>query len=251
MSTPTLSVVTGGDGLSALAAVGSDAGVTNQLYYAPAGSGVWITGVTRTGPGAMTQTGLTLGVRYVFQVESSLAGVLSPASNLAWATMAPSATCGQTDALALAVVAWLNDNADDFCVPIAAERRFRLISELEEIPASNTFASVDVFPDSETDERRGIAPVFIASYAIHIFIQQQVGGTPGPEDQCALLTQLRSQILEGIKPLKFNISNAVHPAQNLILAQAKSADKGLYNLARLLELNVYESDTILVFKAAV
>jgi hypothetical protein len=160
-------------------------------------------------------------------------------------------TFGQTDALALEVVAWLNDNAHEFCLPIVAERRFRLISELGEIPAASASASVDVFPDVDTSERLGVAPAFTSSYTIHVFIQQQVGGNPGPEAQCTLLTQLRSQIIEGLKPLMFSLVNAVHPTQRVFLTHARSADKGLYNLARLLELNVYESDTILTFKAAV
>jgi hypothetical protein len=160
-------------------------------------------------------------------------------------------TFGQTDALALAVVSWLSQNAASFCVPIAAERRFLLMSKLEDIPPATSPASVDVFPDVETSDRLGIAPAFTSQYSIHIFIQQQVGGSPGPETQCALLTQLRSQILAGLKPLMFSLTDAVQPVRNVFLTQARSADKGLYNLARLLELNVYESDTILTFKAAV
>lgn len=160
-------------------------------------------------------------------------------------------TFGQTDALALAVVAWLNANAATFSMPMTAERRFRLIRELPDIPAFDQAASVDVFPDSEQSQRQGISTAFASSYAVHVFIQQQVAGAPDEDAQCALLTQLRSEIVEGLKLRMFQLANAVHAVQNVFLDQLKSADSGLYNLARLLELHVYESDTILVFKAAV
>ena len=249
---PDMTVVSGDDGLSAVATVTSDAGVTNQLYYHARGSVVWIEGVSGTGPGELTQTGLSANTLYYFMVQSSDGGVLSvPSPTYVLMVQTTVSVAGQTDALALAVVLWLNDHADEFCVPITAERRFRLISNLEEIPKAETYASVDVFPDVETNERLGIAPAFKSEYSIHIFIQQQVAGNPGPEAQCALLTHLRSEIVEGLKPLYFSLSDAVRPAQNVFLSHARSADKGLYNLERLLNLNVYESDTILTFKAAV
>ena len=159
---------------------------------------------------------------------------------------------GQTDALALAIVDWLTANSGTFVLPVAAERRFALIDDLPSIPVYNAPASVDVFPDIEVSQRQGISTAFSSEYAVHIYIQQQVGGAADEEAQCALLAQLRSQIVESLKLRAFQLTNAVHPVPNVFLAHVKSADKaGLYNLARLLELHVFESDTILIFKAAV
>ena len=168
-------------------------------------------------------------------------------------------TFGQTDSLALVVASFLNTlNATpgSFCTPLAADRRFALVTDLALIPAWGSPASVDVFPDIENTERTGLT-TFKSDYAIHIFIQQQTSGTD-EEAACALLTQLRSQIIEALKPVRLALPNAVHPlaAGSLVLTHAKSADRspgnpaGLYNLSRLLDAHVYESDTILIFKAA-
>jgi hypothetical protein len=127
-----------------------------------------------------------------------------------------------------------------------------LIDTLTDIPAYNEPASVDVFPDIEMGHRHDrIAPVFDSEYAIHIFIQQKVEGAASEEDQCGLLAQLRSEITEGIKMRVFSLENAVHKVDGLVLLEIKNADKsGLYNLAKLMDLHVFESDTILIFKAA-
>jgi len=162
----------------------------------------------------------------------------------------PPAVYGQTDALALAVVAWLTANVDNFILPIATERRFRLIDELPGIPSVSQPVSVDVFPDIEVSERQGISTAFKSTYAIHLFIQQQVSGAASEDAQCALLTALRSQIIDRLRVRSFNLTNAVHPVNGVILVHLKSADRGLYNLNRLLDLHVYESDTILTFRAA-
>lgn len=166
---------------------------------------------------------------------------------------------GQTDALALAVVEWLGTlDQDKMAVGFEAERRFRLINQLPEIPAWDEPASIDVFPDAEMGERQGMSTAFSSSYAIHIFIQQRLAtvpddgsqGFPSEDEQCALLTLLRSQIIEAIKKLAFDLTDAAHPVDKVFLQSIKSADKGLYNLQRLLEFHVYESDTLLIFKAA-
>jgi hypothetical protein len=52
------------------------------------------------------------------------------------------------------------------------------------------------------------------------------------------------------------LTNAVHAVSNVFLSHIESADKRpgfkeLYSLSRLLEHHVYESDTLLVFKASV
>jgi hypothetical protein len=176
----------------------------------------------------------------------------------------PQTTFGQTDALALAVVAWLSagmfatiDNPEQraFCMPIAAERRFALIDNLTDIPGYLDKVSVDVFPDIETSNRQGISNAFISQYGVHIFIQQQLTGASDEEAQCSLLTQLRSEIIEGIKLRAFDLTNAVHQTTKLIAVEIQNVDrgfrgKGLYSLDRLLQQHVYESDTILIFKAA-
>jgi hypothetical protein len=169
--------------------------------------------------------------------------------------MAAQTTFGQTDALALALVEWLETNAATFCLDITAQRRFRLIDELAALPDVDSPVQVDVFPDIEISDRQGISTAFASHYTVHLYIQQRLTSAPdGDEDvQCALLTQLRSQIIEGIKLRQFKLTNAVHvPLQDLFLVQVKNVDqKGLYDLARLLGQHVFASDTILVFRAAV
>ncbi len=163
---------------------------------------------------------------------------------------------GQTDALALAVVDFLNTMSASFCTPISAERRFALVTDLSLIPPFDSPASIDVFPDIENTERKGLS-TFTSDYAIHLYIQRRTDGTD-EEGACALLAQLRSQIIESLKTAVLSIPNAVHPIapRGIVLTHARSADRspgnpaGLYNLARLLEAHVFESDTILMFKAA-
>ncbi|MGD1001071.1 MAG: hypothetical protein ABSA67_10285 [Candidatus Brocadiia bacterium] len=69
-TTPTLSVAANDDGVSVTATIGSDAGVTNQLYYQLDGAAGWTAGGTCTGPGPLVQSGLTTGLRYWFIVVS-------------------------------------------------------------------------------------------------------------------------------------------------------------------------------------
>lgn len=160
---------------------------------------------------------------------------------------------GQTDALALDVAAWLTSQADTFCLPVAAERRFVRQDELKNIPQSDMPVSVDVFPDAEHGKRQGASVAFAGEYIVHLYLQQQVAGSGDEEEsRCALLAQLRSQIIEGLKRTQFDLTTAVHPVQSVIMIEFKSADaKGLYDLERLLQKHVFESDTILIFKAGV
>jgi hypothetical protein len=162
---------------------------------------------------------------------------------------------GQTDALALAVASWLNTNNGTFCLPVVGKRRFVLIDT--QLPDIERPVQVDVFPDVEVSDRQGISTAFNSHYAVHLFIQQRltragVGESVEEDEQCALLAELRSQIIEGIKKRMFQLTNAVTPVGNVFLWQVKNADhRGLYDLGRLLEQHVFASDTILVFKAAV
>jgi hypothetical protein len=162
-------------------------------------------------------------------------------------------TFGQTDSLALAIVAWLNGLANSFCIPFAAERRFRIHDDLPNIPTVSDPASVDIFPDAEASHRQGLASIFDSEYAVHILIQQQVGADDADiEARCAILAQLRSEIVENMKKRMFNLTDAVHPVNRVFLSEIKSADKdGLYSHSRLLQFNVFWSDTILIFKASV
>lgn len=186
----------------------------------------WITVTTTTGT--------------VIRFERQMFSLWSSGSNL-----------GQTDALALAIVDWIVANAGSFSLPINAQRRFRLVDELPNIPDYNQPVNVDVFPDVEHSERQGFSTAFASTYAVHLFIQQRVTGAASEDAQCALLTSLRSQVIESLKLRMFSLENAVHPVNGLILKHIKSADRGLYNLQRLLTDHVYESDTILTFRASV
>ncbi len=74
---PELSVVNDGTGTSVTAAVVSDAGVTNTLYYRTLADSAWTEGADRIGSGDIAQAGLTNGTWYDFVVVSDDAGILS------------------------------------------------------------------------------------------------------------------------------------------------------------------------------
>jgi len=75
-SAPSLSLADGGDGASFVATVSSGVG-TVQLYYRQKWDTDWLTGGTRSGSGALTQSGLSVGwfeayaVNVVDDVESA------------------------------------------------------------------------------------------------------------------------------------------------------------------------------------
>ena len=169
---------------------------------------------------------------------------------------------GQTDALALTIVAWMaagawyyqgqSTNPQSFCIPITPQRRFARRDDLASLPNYQQPALVDVFPGLEHGDSRGTSTAFESQYAIRFCIQQQLTGAASEEDQCALLSQLRSQIVEGIKTQRFNLTNAVHPVSNVFLHQIRNADRNdLYDQNILQNDHVFKSDTILIFKAAV
>lgn len=165
-------------------------------------------------------------------------------------------TFGQTDALALAIVTWLNDAARNFVIPISAERRFARKTELKDIPIAGEPASVDVFIGNDAGERShdgtrySLAPVFSSTYGVNIFIQQRVGGMEAPEAHTAILVLLRGQIIDQLRQTRFNLTNAVRPVNGVLCVSHQNGDKGPYNLERLEGDNTFESDTIFVFKAA-
>ena len=158
---------------------------------------------------------------------------------------------GQTDALALSIAAWIN--TFPLSMPIKAQRRFVLVDTASALPDVNSPVQVDIFPDIEICDRQGISQAFASHYAVHLFIQQRLTSAANEDAQCALLTRLRSEIIEGLKSAQIPLTSAVHTsAQGLRMVQVKNADKqGLYDLARLLGQHVFASDTILVFRAAV
>ena len=171
-------------------------------------------------------------------------------------------TFGQSHALALAVVAWLNSVSASLCTSVAAEVRFARVTDLSQIPTYDQPASIDVFPDTELRERTksgsgASLATFTSHYAIHVFIQQRTDGTD-EEALCGLLSQLRSEVINLIPAAGLSLPNAVHPlaANQLVFMEAKSVDRGpdgrgaLYDIARLEEAHVFESDTIVIFKAA-
>lgn len=61
---PTLSVVNTGTGTSVTATLAGDAAVTHRLFYKKRADAAWTTGLTRSGDGIITQTGLTANNRY-------------------------------------------------------------------------------------------------------------------------------------------------------------------------------------------
>lgn len=228
--------------------IGIEVAATGKSIVAPGtalnntSSGVWSYTFTDPAPGLVynywIQVTTTAGT--IIRFERQLISLWSSGSNL-----------GQTDALALAVVDWLVANSGSFSLAINPQRRFRLLDELSGVPTINQPANVDVFPDVEVSERQGMSTAFASTYAIHLFIQQQVNGGTSEDAQCALLTSLRSQIVESLKLRMFSLPNAVHPVSGLFLKHIKSADRGLYNLDRLLHDHVYQSDTVLLFRASV
>ena len=159
---------------------------------------------------------------------------------------------GQTDALAQAIVAWINTNAAIFCVAPSAERRFNPLYELPAIPTFEDAPSVDVVPGGIAVHRESLA-TFTSQYAVNLFIQQQLAGCPDEDELVGLLIQLQSELLESLRTAPLELPNAVHKVKfnQLGFLDSKPGDGGLYSLPRLREARVFESDTILIFKAAV
>ena len=178
----------------------------------------------------------------------------------------PQIQFGQTAALADEIVAYLNAqdamttgtppvNASPFCLRLTANRVYARILDLAKLPNPGDPVRVDLSPGDETEQRRGIAAVFLAEYSVRLMIQQKIGaaGTTAGEAQCSLLDQLRSQIIEALKggPDR-NAATAVHPFKaTLLTITTPKEQEGTYVASRLEGDNSYYSETILTFKAAV
>jgi len=76
-ATPTITVLDGGTGTTAVVTIDGEALATHQLYYRLAAATDWTVGLTRVGDGAITQTGLTNNSEYYFAVISTLLTVAS------------------------------------------------------------------------------------------------------------------------------------------------------------------------------
>ena len=77
-------VVRSGDGTSAvISIIGTN---TIRLYYKIRHVLSWVTGLTRTGSGNITQTGLVAGKNYEFYCVADDSGYVSPPSNLELST---------------------------------------------------------------------------------------------------------------------------------------------------------------------
>lgn len=173
----------------------------------------------------------------------------------------PQTTFGQTTALADAIVTTLNaaQAANTFCLPITAERRFLRKFYLKadgtwtaSVPKIGEAVSIEVFAGDELEGRQGggRTPIFAATYGIHIVLTQHVGAQT--ETQCPLLMLLRSQIVELLKPLGLAVTAALHPFFPAVLdAVTHSKDDGPYDLNLLAAMNVFSSELILTYKAAV
>ncbi len=90
---PTLFVVNDGTGTSATATVAGDVGTIHQLYCRRQADAAWTAGETRTGDGAISQTGLVPNALYFFlAVSADGTGAFSLPSNLVTLTVSATAT---------------------------------------------------------------------------------------------------------------------------------------------------------------
>lgn len=165
-----------------------------------------------------------------------------------------SGTYGQTDALAIAIAERITV-CGTLSLPVTAQRRFRMLDPMTEIPAYDEPVSVFVAPGMERSDRAGISTAFESTYTVHIALQQQISGAADEEVQCERLMRLRSEILEDLRTRSFQLTDAVHPVTHAFVISVENASEngkvGLpYNLARLLNDHVFESDTILTLKAS-
>lgn len=161
---------------------------------------------------------------------------------------------GQTDALAIAVVERIN-TCSTLSMQVSAQLRYRLLDPLVNIPGIESPVNVFIAPGSERSVRQGISTAFESTYTLHIAIQQLITGADNEETQCAALMRLRSEIVDDLRQRMFSLTDAVHPVNNVFVVQAETAAEAnrtslTYNLARLLNDHVFESDTIVTFKAS-
>ena len=158
---------------------------------------------------------------------------------------------GQTVALADNIVAFLTGYAANFCLPIKAERLFARVFALPDVPATATSQPVlvEIIPNEDIETRNGASTSFAATYSVNALILAKVGAGADAESRCSVLMQLRSQIIESLKKQFFFGAAAVHPFTRAFLTAARTPEKqGPYLLNRLIEEQVFDSETVLTFR---
>ena len=170
---------------------------------------------------------------------------------------APQTIFGQSDALALKVVALLQARSDAnlFCLTLTASRVFARQMDLDAnaphpIPGIGSPVDVQVFPGHDQADRVGVSGQYDDIYGVHVLLQQQVGAGTAAETQCALLMQLRSQVLEFLMSQAITTTNAVHNFTNShVFAHRHGGKEGIYDLERLEQQHAFYSDVIFTYKA--
>jgi len=159
---------------------------------------------------------------------------------------------GQSDAVALELVAALNDASPSFCLPVAAERKFARVREIAAVSKIGESVAVHVFPGAEQSEVSGISGVYDDTYAVHVLLQQNVTDTTSgglSESQLALLMKLRAEIIEYVCARRMSCPDAVHPFSGAIVAKVAHGPEGVYDLARIESMNEFYSDVIFTYRA--
>ena len=160
---------------------------------------------------------------------------------------------GQSDALALAVVAALNAATDTFCLNVDAHRLFARKLDIADISAIGQPVTVEVFPGDELEDLVGLGGTFDDTYGCHVILLQNVADntqTSGGlnEDQMALLLRLRSEVIELLCAGSIDGLNAVHPFSGARVKAVRHGKEGVYDLAHLESTNVFYSELILTYK---
>ncbi len=164
---------------------------------------------------------------------------------------------GQSDALAVAVTALINQYSGAFILPVTAQRLFVSKLGIGDIPAIGSNVSVRVIPGAEHADLQGLNQVYDDTYTVAIVILQNVtdvanGGLS--EAQMQLLLQLRSQIFELLCMTKISCTAAVHPFCDTMPKGVRSKglmgeETGVYDLARLESDNVFYSASQVIYPA--
>jgi hypothetical protein len=167
----------------------------------------------------------------------------------------PQTQFGQSDALALELVDGLNaaSAAGRFCLRLTASRVFARKMELASLPKIGDPVDVQLFPGHDGADREGISGIYDDTYGVHIVIQQVVVDTPNggiSESQCALLMQLRTQMLDFLMSKRVDTTRAVHNFTNAHVLACRHGKEGVYDLLKLEAFNTFYSETILTYKVA-
>jgi hypothetical protein len=161
---------------------------------------------------------------------------------------------GQTDAVAVEIVAALNNASPTFCLPVAAERLFARRLDVAEISNIGDPVTVQVIPGDDMADLMGLDQIYDDTYGCHIVLLQNVTDTTNngglSETQAALLVRLRSEIVEFLCSHALACPEAVHPFSNARVKACRHGKEGIYDLVKLEENNVFYSDLIVTYRAA-